>query len=300
MGELAKTKAGGLPRRQFVRLSGVAGTAALLAGTGAAKNLAAATRPRGDEACPPGAAPCPSPSAVCGHPGDTGPRAYLWEAVQVCEGTKAPPPFVTSLQTTPNYVILPGDPKTNHNFLLVPSCRISGIECPFIWGPAAYPGYWNDAWEQAQPGGAAPVKYPSIGLGINSALTRTQDQLHIHMAGILSGVQAQLNALEAAGKITSNRTQWPAQTVPVTGRHPVTGQAVTRNYRALIFRDKSELNENLFLLLGRYVPAARMHRADQILVVTPRSAGGFYILNSDPVTVTGGGTGSADFLLVYA
>jgi len=212
---------------------------------------------------------------------------------------KPPPPFVASLQVTPNYVILHGDPETDHNFLLVPSCRISGIECPFIWGPSAYPGYFSDAWQQAQPGGAAPVRYPSIGLGINSARTRQQDQLHIHMAGILSGVQGQLNTLEAAGKITSDRAKWPVQVVPVVGRDPKTGKAVTHNYRALIFREKSELKQNLFMLLGDHVPAARMHMADQTLIVTPRNAGGFYVLNSDPVSVPGG-TGSADFLLVYA
>ncbi|HUN31005.1 MAG TPA: CDP-diacylglycerol diphosphatase [Trebonia sp.] len=294
--EEASGKVGELPRRQFVRLSGVAGTAAFLAGTGTGKNLAPVT----SGACPPGAAPCPAPSALCGHPGDSGPRVFLWEAVQVCEGTKPPPPFVVSLQTTPNYVILHGNPRTEHNFLLVPSCRISGIECPFIWGPTAYPGYWNDAWEQAQPGGAAPVKYPSIGLGINSTQTRQQDQLHIHMAGILSGVQGQLNALEAVGRITSDRAKWPVQVVPVTGRDPKTGNAVTRHYRALILRDKTDLRENLFMLLGDHVPEAAMHRADQMLVVTPRSAGGFYVLNSDPVSVPGGGTGTADFLLVYA
>jgi CDP-diacylglycerol pyrophosphatase len=298
--EKASGKAGGLPRRQFVRLSSVAGTAALLAGTGAGKNLAAATRSPWYETCPPGAAACPSPSAICGHPGDSGPRVYLWEEVQVAEGTKNPPPPDTSLLTTPDYVILHGAPKTAHNFLLVPSCRISGIECPFIWGPTAYSGYWNDAWEQAQPGGAAPVKYPSIGLGINSAIPgiRMQDQLHIHMAGILSGVQGQLNKLEGNGKITSHLTKWPTQIVPVEGLDPKTGKAATRHYRALIFRDKSELKQNLFMLLGDHVPAAKMHMADQILVVTPRNKGGFYVLNSDP-TVTGGGTGSADFLLVY-
>jgi CDP-diacylglycerol pyrophosphatase len=296
--EKASEKAGGLPRRQFVRLSGAAGTAALLAGTGAGKNPAAATRSPWCGPRPKGAVACPPPSGICGHPSDSGPRLHLWEEVQVAEGTKSPPPFDNSLLTTPSYVILHGDPETNHNFLLVPSCRITGIECPFIWGPTAYSGYWNDAWEQAQPGGAAPVKYPSIGLGINSALTRQQDQLHIHMAGILSGVQAQLNKLEKAGKITSNRKKWPAQIVPVEGRDPKTGKAATRNYRALIFRDKSELKENLFRLLGDHVPAAEMHKADQILVVTPRSKGGFYVLNSDP-SVTGGGTGSADFLLVY-
>jgi len=39
--EKASGKAGGLPRRQFVRLSGVVGTAALLAGTGAGKDRVA-------------------------------------------------------------------------------------------------------------------------------------------------------------------------------------------------------------------------------------------------------------------
>ena len=86
--EEASGKADGLPRRQFVRLSGAAGTAALLAGTGAGKNLAAATHSPRYGTCLPGAAPCPSPSAVCGHPGDSGPRVFLWEEAQVAEGTE--------------------------------------------------------------------------------------------------------------------------------------------------------------------------------------------------------------------
>jgi CDP-diacylglycerol pyrophosphatase len=293
-------KAGGLPRRQFVRLSGVAGTAALLTGTGAGKNPVAATRSPWCGTPPPGAGPCPSPSAICGYPSDSGPRLELWEEVQVAEGWKKPPPPDTSLLTTPHYVILRGRPETNHNFLLVPSCRITGIECPFIWGPMAYPAYWDDAWEQAQPGGAAPVKYPSIGLGINSAIRgiRMQDQLHIHMAGILSGVQGQLNTLEKMGKITGMLMKWRDQIVPVEGRNQTTGMAETRNYRALVL-PKSELKKNLFMLLGNFVPKAETHKADQILVVTPRSGDSFYVLNSDPVTLTNG-TGTADLLLVYA
>jgi CDP-diacylglycerol pyrophosphatase len=300
-------KAGGLPRRQFVRLSGAAGTAALLAGTGAGKNPAAATHSPRCGPRPKGAAACPTPSNVCGHLTDTstkgGPDKFLlWDKVQVAEGTKQAPPFVVSLLTTPDYAILHGDPETDHNFLLVPSCRISGIECPFIWGATAYPGYWNAAWEQAQPGGAAPVNYHSIGLGINSANTRQQDQLHIHMAGILSRVQAQLNKLEKIHQITSDRKKWSAQVVPVVGRDPKTEKAETRNYRAVIF-STAELKENLFRALGDYVPDAKKDMANQMLVVTPRSNGGFYVLNSDPGLKGGGigigGTGTADFLLVY-
>ncbi len=297
--EKASEKAGGLPRRQFVRLSGAAGTAALLAGTGAGKDPAAATRSPWCGPGPGGAAPCPPPSAsaLCGNPKDTGGRFYLWDEVQVAEGTKPSPPPDTSLLTTANYVILRGAPGADHDFLLVPSCRISGIECPFIWGSTAYKGYWYDAWEQAQPGGAAPVKYPSIGLGINSVHERQQDQLHIHMAGILSRVQHQLNTLENDHKITSDRKKWPAQIVPVEGLDEK-GKPATRHYRAVIF-STSELKENLFRALGEYVPAAAKNKADQMLVVTPRSGGGFYVLNSDP-GLTGGGTGTADFLLVYA
>jgi CDP-diacylglycerol pyrophosphatase len=295
--EKASEKAGGLPRRQFVRLSGAAGTAALLAGTGAGKNPAAATRSPSCGPRPGGAAPCPPASPLCGNPKDKGPKLVLWEKVQACEQGM---PSCNSLLTTPNYAILHGDPETTHNYLLVPSCRISGIECPFIWGPTAYTGYWYDAWEQAQPTGAAPVKYPNIGLGINSASKRTQDQLHIHMAGILSGVQGQLKALENGHKITSDRKKWSAQIVPVEGLDGK-GKPATRNYRAVIF-STAELRENLFRALGEYVPAAEKNMADQMLVVTPRSGGGFYVLNSDPGLKGGGigGTGTADFLLVYA
>jgi len=243
--ERAIEEVGGLPRRQFVKLSGVAGAAALLPGLPLADKSGAA------------AAPCPLPSPLCGDPTDKGDRFYLWLVVRVITKQQPPPPPVSPLQVTPNYVIVHGAPETNHNFLLVPTCRIAGIECPFIWGPTAYPRYWSDAWEQAQPGGAAPVKYAAIGLGINSASVRQQDQLHIHLAGILSGVPDQLSKLKKAGKITSDRTKWPVQVVPVTGRDPHTKKAVKHYYRALIFRDKSELKKNLFRLLGAHVPEAK-------------------------------------------
>jgi CDP-diacylglycerol pyrophosphatase len=181
--ERAIEEADGLPRRQFVKLSGIASAAALL--------MTPLVKPLADNSGAV-AAPCPAPSPLCGYTTDTGDRFYLWQVVQAIT-KQPPPPPVSPLQVTPNYVILHGAPKTSHNFLLVPTCRIAGIECPFIWGSTAYPRYWSDAWEQAQPGGAAPVKYAAIGLGINSASVRQQDQLHIHLAGILSGVPDQLS-----------------------------------------------------------------------------------------------------------
>ncbi|MEU7058300.1 CDP-diacylglycerol diphosphatase [Streptomyces sp. NPDC046197] len=291
-------------RRDFVRLSGVTGAAALLAGAGGGTSLAAGTDhtqqggnlPLSSPTPSPSASPCPKPSTACGDPNEQG--VLLWDKVRVCLKQKQPPPQTSCLNTTAHYVILHGSPETDHNYLLVPTCRIKGIECPFIWGPPAYPFYWNDAWNEAQASGAAPVKYSDIGLGINSKKDRTEQQLHIHMAGILPGVQGQLNKLEKSGDITSDPKKWQQQIMPVEGFDHKKKQKVTRTYRALVLTGKADLNQNMFQFLGRYVTAAQADMENQTMVVTPRNAGGFYVLNSDPA-LSGGGTGTCDLLLVY-
>jgi CDP-diacylglycerol pyrophosphatase len=199
----------------------------------------------------------------------------------------------------PTYVVLHGDPVTNHNFLLVPSCRISGIECPFISTLSA-PNYWLEAWTNAHPSGAAPVIYPNIGLGINSAspMYRQQEQLHIHMAGILSGVQAQLNNFDSV--ITNNPANWGNQIVPVAGLD--NGMPAPRSYRALRVPN---LNQNLFRTLrNNVVPQAEMAKQTMIVARRHMGSGGFYVLNSQPdLVISPGqphGTGTADLLLVYS
>ncbi|GGM18173.1 MULTISPECIES: hypothetical protein [Micromonospora] len=125
-------------RRQLVALSGTAGAVGLLGLVGAGGALAdgGSAGPAATPGSPPalggpgGPAPCPTPSAACGFPADTGGRFDLWDRVQVCEGTKVGPPFSQCLRTTPTYVILNGGSGSNHDYLLVPSCRVRGIECP--------------------------------------------------------------------------------------------------------------------------------------------------------------------------
>jgi CDP-diacylglycerol pyrophosphatase len=275
-------KADQLRRRQFVRLSGVAGAAAVLAGTVPAATGGAGT------AC--------LQDVLCGNDSDKSPQ--LWRTAKSCReahhsGMPMPP---ECHGTTDTYVVLKGRPSTDHNFLLVPTRRVKGIECPYIWSASA-PHYWLHAWEQAQPGGAGPVRYAGgIGLGINSAQTRQQDQLHIHMAGILSGVQGQL---DAATNITADPAKWADSIVSVAGiEHKKTNH---RYYRVL---HAANLDHNLFALVRDNVPAARKDMSVQTIIVTKRSGGGFYVLNSDP-DLTGpvhgqGGTGTCDYLLVYA
>ncbi|MFD9000397.1 CDP-diacylglycerol diphosphatase [Streptomyces sp. NPDC059582] len=301
----------GLPRRQFVALTGAAGAAALLAGAGAVSSAAAAALPTHGETssdpCPctppdsgPGAEASPCPPAqlqsVCGHPSDRDP---LWNDVQYCtNGTPPPAPqrAPDCLKTTSNYVVLHGKPENQHNYLLCPSCRITGIECPFLESASAA-NYWNDAWENAKHGGSVPVNYSNIGLGINSKSARRFDQLHIHMAGVRDSTQKRLQDLETAGRVAAHPAQWNDSHYQV----PITGSQGDRTYRALVL---TSLGRNLFSLLNQYVVTpSNLDMAEQTLIVVPKMTNGvfadrFYVLSSD--TSIHGGTRTCDFLLVYA
>ncbi|MFK3984271.1 CDP-diacylglycerol diphosphatase [Micromonospora sp. NPDC050397] len=302
---MSGNKAGNqIRRRQFVRFSGAAGATGILGLTGMGTGIAHAGLP--PESPPPdpgnpGGAACPQPSSLCGFPSDTGGRFDLWDRVQVCEGTRSGPPFPDCLRTTTTYVVLRGGSGTNHDFLLVPGCRVSGIECPFVATSNA-PNYWLQAWINAQPGQPGHVVYPHVGLGINSAdpAIRQQDQLHIHMAGIHSGVQTQLNTHDSA--ITNDPTRWRNQIVPIWGLTS-TGSPAPRSYRVL---HVANLNDNLFTLLRDFVVAPTgAAMGMQTMAVTPRLVGngGFYVLNSEPGLPVPpgqpGGTGTVDLLLAY-
>lgn len=68
-------------------------------------------------------------------------------------------------------------------YLLIPTARVTGIEDTTLLRPDA-PGYFADAWRaraftEAAAGGALPRDW--IGLAVNAAVARTQNQLHIHI-----------------------------------------------------------------------------------------------------------------------
>ncbi|RPK66448.1 CDP-diacylglycerol pyrophosphatase [Streptomyces sp. ADI96-02] len=299
-----------LPRRQFVAFSGAMGAAVLLTGAGSMGSTAAAaggpapggTPPESCPTPPPGSGQSPCPPAqlqsVCGRPTDNDP---LWRDVRYCtQGTPPPPPQPKPecLKVTPNYVVLHGKPENQHNYLMVPSCRITGIECPFLLS-SGVENYWNDAWQNARSGGSVPVRYADIGLGINSQSARRLNQLHIHMAGIRSRTQRRLQELETMGRVTANPAQWGSSAfqVSIEGA-PGSGD---RTYRALRLPN---LDQNLFALVNRYVVMpAGLDMADQTLIVVPKMtsagfAGTFYVLSSD--NSLHDGTSTCDHLLVYS
>lgn len=296
-------------RRHFVALTGALGTATLLAGAGATGSAAAATTPVPGEpspgTCPTpppggGQSPCPPAQlqALCGRPTDNDP---LWHDVRYCtQGTLPPPPqpAPNCLRTTPNYVVLHGQPETQHNYLLLPSCRITGIECPFIVSSTAA-NYWADAWDNARSGGSVPVHYDNIGLGINSQRARRLNQLHIHMAGIRASTQRRLQELEMTGRVATQPSQWRDPNFQVAISGPPGSRDST--YRALRMPD---LTRNPFVLLNQYVVApGGLSMADQTLIVVPKMtaagfAGAFYLLSSDHSLHDG--TDTCDHLLEYA
>lgn len=88
------------------------------------------------------------------------------------------------------------DPERRSQLLLVPTSPASGIEARFLAAPAAE-NYWYDAWTtlslfERRLGKAVPRT--DFALAVNSRLSRTQDQLHIHIDCVRPQVRAVLAA----------------------------------------------------------------------------------------------------------
>ncbi len=154
------------------------------------------------------------------------------------------------------------DPQAKTEILLVPTTRIVGIESPELQAPGA-PNYWQAAWDARRfiddrAGRATPRE--DIGLAINSAFGRSQDQLHIHVDCVLPDVKA---ALEAhADEIGAS---WAPLSFALAGKF----------YRALRLDGETLGERDPFKMLARGSPEARADMARQTLaVVGVRSSDG--------------------------
>jgi CDP-diacylglycerol pyrophosphatase len=161
------------------------------------------------------------------------------------------------------------DPRGGTQFLLIPTTRISGIESPIVRGPHAT-NYFADAWEvRAYINEALHETLPrdGIGLAINSALSRSQDQLHIHLSCIRPDALEVLHKNE--GEI---RDQWALLNVPFFGHY----------YIAMWVTGEHLSPHNPFKLLAERLPEAARDMGNRTLVVVglTRSDGtkGFVIL----------------------
>ena len=128
-------------------------------------------------------------------------RSALWHVVhdlcvvdQRTNGSPAPCERVDLSSGEGNGTATLKDLLGQTQYLLIPTRRISGIESPELLAGDA-PNYWHAAWEaRAYVSARAGVELPreAVGMAINSAFTRSQDQLHIHIDCVRTDVQDQL------------------------------------------------------------------------------------------------------------
>ena len=124
-------------------------------------------------------------AALAASPG----RMILWQAVRACVADSkllgAPFPCLMvdlSGGEDRGYVVLRapfGPPDT----ILAPTRKVVGVEDPWLQSPDA-PNYFAAAWRARslfEENGRKPPPPAEFAVAVNSALTRSQDQLHIHM-----------------------------------------------------------------------------------------------------------------------
>ena len=146
------------------------------------------------------------------------------------------------------------DLRGETQFLLIPTARISGIESPLVLAPDAV-NFFADAWEaRSYVNGALHRTLPpdDISLAINSAVSRSQDQLHIHVDCVRSDVFEALHANEQA--IGSRWAPFP---------HPFFGH----HYMAVWIPGETLGSTNPFRLLAEGLPGAHQDMGDRTLVL---------------------------------
>jgi CDP-diacylglycerol pyrophosphatase len=172
-------------------------------------------------------------------------------------------------------------------YLVIPTARVTGIESPALLAQTS-PNYWQAAWSSRQlfeqsAGRAVPRQ--DIGLAINSALGRTQNQLHIHIDCVQPSVRDALS--QHLGKIS---VRW--STLAVGPRQ--------HRYRVRWLADAELATQDPFKLLARDDRLARadMGRETMALIgaVRPDGATGFVLL-SDRADIPSGDVGAAEELL---
>jgi CDP-diacylglycerol pyrophosphatase len=115
-------------------------------------------------------------------------RTALWQVVRACVAdyklTGAPfPCLAVNLAGGEEAGSVVLRPPLLNDTVLAPTRRITGIEDPFLRSPEA-PNYFDAAWRARtflkDANGQAPAR-DEVALFVNSAVVRTQDQLHIHV-----------------------------------------------------------------------------------------------------------------------
>jgi CDP-diacylglycerol pyrophosphatase len=126
----------------------------------------------------------------------------LWSLAQCCSRNLASNPGCRYFSAADDFIILKDhSSKKPAAYLIIPTMKVTGIEDPQIFR-APVLDFWQYGWREAQRFVGRPAA--DTALAINSAVGRTQNQLHIHIACVLPEVAQAL--AENAAKIGSDPT----------------------------------------------------------------------------------------------
>jgi CDP-diacylglycerol pyrophosphatase len=201
-----------------------------------------------------GADPGFTPPSACGNYNDslTDPRLELWKAVKDATPQKPSP----NIFVNDSWALKDGG-QGKYDLLAIPRARVTGVECPDIWGPKAF-NLWKPAWDEA----TNRLKGDVI-LGINSKPGRKQDQLHIHLTHLKSQAKKQLETLKTT---PAGLSKWNSS----TSMYSVMGHV----YR---IAKVDNLNTNVFQLVKENVSKNDMFEQSIAAVAAPGGKG-FYLL----------------------
>jgi CDP-diacylglycerol pyrophosphatase len=118
------------------------------------------------------------------------------------------------------YVIL-RPPVGPEDFILTPTRRSPGIEDPTLKTVDA-PNYFEMAWNARSvlaDGRRAPPRREQIALAVNSRLSRTQDQMHIHIGCLTRRARESIDAMQPELSTSRwRRLRRPIADIPFWGR----------------------------------------------------------------------------------
>ncbi len=169
------------------------------------------------------------------------------------------------------------DRKGGAHYLLIPVPTMTGVDASDLLDPDT-PNYFAEAWRARDvitKFVGHPVPRNAIGLAVNKAQSRSQNQFHIHIECLRQDVADQLRAL--ADKTTD------AWTTVSVGGSP---------YEAMRIRGESLNGASPFELLAKLKPDVNNHIGDYTVVIAGAQ------LSSGPGFVILAGTGQTGELLL--
>ena len=232
-------------------------------------------------------------TAMSDAPASTGHPNALWRVVHgLCLRDKRlsglPVPCL-EVDRAKGVAVVP-DPTSPTQVLLVPTIRTVGIESPALQAPGG-PNYWQAAWDArrwVEKRAGRPTPRDRIAMAINSASSRSQEQLHIHVDCVRP---------ETRKALIRNQTEigyaWAPLSFPLSGEHFLARRLEGAELGA---RDP-------FKLLAKGDAFAREHMAMETLVVVGAvfrdGSPGFFLL-SDHVDLRGRNAAFGERLLDHS